>query len=103
MAVDFNSPSFFRLVSRGSWPTGDEALDVFFALDRDDVDAIVKVALKTSPRGRTWAGLQHLMDEKRLTRVREMGEPAALVWARHLGVVDPAGDEPDRYEAGVGA
>ena len=81
----------------------DEALGAFLELDPEDVNAIAKWALRRSPRGRTWQGLQHLMEDKGYGRVREMGEAAAVVWARHLGVVEPAvlADQP--YAPGLGA
>lgn len=88
MATDLNSPGFFKLVAEGSWPPGEEALGVFLDLDSEDVQAIVKWTLKRSPRGRTWQGLWHLMDHKGYGQVREMGEEAAVAWARHLGVTD---------------
>jgi len=91
VAADLNSPGFFTLVAQGSWPPGDEALNTFFNLHSEDVQAITKASLRRSPRGRTWEGLFHLMEHKGYAHVREMGEEAAVAWARHLGVTDQAG------------
>jgi len=91
VAADLNSPNFFNLVAQGSWPPGEEALDTFFNLHSEDVQAITKRSLRRSPRGRTWEGLFHLMEHKGYARVREMGEDAAVAWARHLGVTDQTG------------
>ena len=103
MAADFNSPDFFKLVAQGSWPPGDEALDVFFDLDSEDVQAIVKWTLRRSPRGRTWEGLHHLMEHKGYTQVRQLGQEAAVAWARHLGVTDPVAVADNHYEHTLGA
>ena len=97
-----NSPGFFALVGQGSWPAGEEALDVFLGLSREDVQAIVKWTLKRSPRGRTWQGLSHLMEQKGYSHVRDMGEEAAVSWARHLGVTE-RGIADDCYESSVRA
>lgn len=93
MAADLNSPGFFKLVGQGSWPPGDEGLDTFFALHSEDVQAITKWSLTRSPKGRTWQGLFHLMQDKGYVHVREMGEEAAVAWARHLGVTEQSGAE----------
>ena len=98
MAADLNSPEFFRLVAQGSWLPGEEALDIFFDLDSEDVQAIVKWTLTRSPRGRTWEGLHHLMEHKGYTHVRQLGEEAAVAWARHLGVTAPAEIAEGHYE-----
>jgi hypothetical protein len=90
VAADLNSPGFFKLVGQGSWPPGDEGLDTFFALHSEDVQAITKWSLTRSPKGRTWQGLFHLMQDKGYVHVREMGEEAATAWARHLGVTEQA-------------
>lgn len=102
MAADFNSSGFFNLVAQDAWPPGDDALHVFLELDSDDVLAIVKCTLKRSPRGRTWQGLHHLMEHKGYVRVREMGEDAAVSWARHLGVTE-ANPTADSREQSVSA
>jgi hypothetical protein len=98
VAADLNSPEFFKLIAQGSWPPGEDALGVFLDLDNEDVQAIVKLTLKRSPRGRTWQGLLHLMDHKGYRQVRDMGEEAAVAWARHLGVADPADIEDKCFE-----
>jgi len=91
VVADLNSPTFFTLVAQGSWPTGEEGLDTFFNLHSEDVQAISKWSLRRSPRGRTWVGLLHLMEHKGYVHVREMGEEAAVAWARHLGVTHETG------------
>jgi hypothetical protein len=103
LAADYNSPGFFKLVAQGSWPPGEEALHVFLDLNIEDVQAITKWTLTRSPRGRTWQGLFHLMDQKGYTRVREMGEDAAVAWARHLGVTEQTGIAGDFCEQRVRA
>ncbi|HKD93872.1 MAG TPA: hypothetical protein VKB43_04090 [Gaiellaceae bacterium] len=95
MATDLNSPGFFTLVAQGAWPPGEEALDTFFNLRSEDVQAITKWSLRRSPRGRTWQGLFHLMEQKGYGQVRDMGQEAAVAWARHLGVTDQA--DADHY------
>jgi hypothetical protein len=102
VAADLNSPGFFTLVAQGSWPPGEEALDTFFNLHSEDVQAITKWSLRRSPRGRTWEGLFHLMEHKGYTHVREMGEEAAVAWARHLGVTGQT-DGDHYYEGEVRA
>jgi hypothetical protein len=97
VAADLNSPNFFSLVAQGSWPPGEEALDVFYDLQSEDVQAIVKWTLRRSPRGRTWEGLQRLMEQKGYTHVRDLGEEAAAAWARHLGIRDLAHDADNHY------
>jgi hypothetical protein len=89
--ADLNSPGFFKLVAQGSWPTGEEPLAIFLDLGSEDVRAIARWTLTRSPRGRTWEGLHHLMEQKGYTRVRQLGEEAAVSWARHLGVTSSAG------------
>lgn len=103
VAADLNSPGFFKLVAQGSWPPGGEALAIFLDLDSEDVHAIVRWTRKRSPRGRTWQGLERLMEHKGYGHVREMGEEAAVAWARHLGVTDRAEVEGGCFEFGVGA
>jgi hypothetical protein len=103
VAADLNSPGFFNLVGQDAWPPGDEALHVFLDLDSDDVLAIVKSTLRRSPRGRTWQGLHHLMEHKGYQRVRDMGEEAAVSWARHLGVTAQAGTADAGREESVSA
>ena len=103
MAVDFNSPGFFKLVAQGYWPPGDEAQDAFLDLHREDVQTIVKWTLRRSPRGRTWESLHHLMEHKGYVHVRELGPEAAVAWARHLGISHASGIPDHRYEPSVGA
>jgi hypothetical protein len=103
VAADLNSPGFFNGVAHGSWPPDYEAMHVFLDLDREDVRAIVKWTLKRSPRGRTWQGLHHLMEQKGYARVRDMGEDAAVAWARHLGVTAQADTAAVGCEQGVSA
>jgi len=104
LAADLNSPEFFRLVAQGSWIRGEAALDVFFDLDSEDVQAIVKWTLRRSPRGRTWQGLHHVMEQKGYTHVRQLGEDAAVAWARHLGVTGAVEEIAEsHYEHSVGA
>lgn len=85
--LTFDSPRLFEQVAHDEWPPGAGALELFLELDREDVQAIVKRTLRSSPRGRTWQGLEHVMEQKGYRRVRELGADAAAVWARHLGVV----------------
>lgn len=103
MAADLNSPGFFKLVGQGYWPPGEGSLDAFLGLDREDVRAIAKWALKRSPRGRTWESLHHLMEHKGYPHVRDMGEEAAFAWARHLGISDPEEIADHCLEPSVGA
>jgi len=86
------------LVGHESWPPGDEGLKAFLDLDTEDVGAIVKWTLRRSPRGRTWQGLHHVMEQKGYRHVRELGDEAAVAWARHLGVT-----ADDHYQERVGA
>jgi hypothetical protein len=103
VAADQNSSGLVNLVAQDAWPAGDDALHVFFDLDSDDVLAIVNSTLKRSPRGRTWQGLHHLMEHKGYARVREMGEEAAVSWARHLGVTVHADAADDSHQQRVRA
>jgi hypothetical protein len=103
VAVDLNSPGFFKLVAQGSWPPGEQALGIFLELDSEDVQAIVKLTLRRSPKGRTWEGLWRLMEHKGYLHVRDMGEDAAVSWARHLGVTEQAETEINFAEPSVGA
>ena len=75
-------------------------MGIFLDLDGEDVQAIAKWTLTRSPRGRTWQGLLHLMEHKGYGQVRDMGEEAAVAWARHLGVPEV---EDDCIESGVRA
>jgi hypothetical protein len=92
--LTFTTPNFFEQVARDRWPAGSEALDAFLQLSREDVFAVVERALRGSPRGRTWEGLQHVLEQKGYERVADLGLPAAVAWARHLGVVPPTTELP---------
>ena len=87
--LTLDSPRFFELVAHEDWPQTGDALRIFLQLEPEDVRAIVKRTLRTSPRGRTWQGLEHVMEQKGYRQVSDLGADAATAWARHLGVIAP--------------
>src|SRR5262245_24083944 len=58
----------------------------FLALTRLDVELIVQRTIRASPVGKTWTGLQRIMEREGCHNVYELGVPAATVWAKHLGL-----------------
>ena len=58
---------------------------------------------RTSPTGTTWLSLSTLMRRRGYAIVVELGEPAAMAWGAHLGVLSvrarrptPSAQPPDR-------
>jgi hypothetical protein len=76
-----------RYRTRGS-PRGDESYSVerFLSLTLWEIEHEAE-RLRTSPTGTNWLSLSTLMRRRGYGVVVELGEPAALAWGAHLGVL----------------
>jgi hypothetical protein len=64
-----------------------EAFTRFLAQTYEDVEVEGRRQLSRTREGVTWLGLANLMSKQGYKVVSELEIPAALSWARHLGVI----------------
>jgi hypothetical protein len=64
-----------------------DALKGFLSLSKWEVEAEALRSLSRTSTGTTWMGLSTLMQRRGYTTVEALGTPAAIVWARHLGII----------------
>ena len=66
----------------------EEALTAFLTMSAWDVEAAAVGARGRHAAGTTWWSLANLMRREGFKAVRDLGVPAAISWANHLGILN---------------